>query len=626
MGVPAGARPVHGVRPGYSEDSYQQVVIDWYSGWAVVSAAAGSGKSHCLVERTASLLARGEVPESICLLVYNADAAKLLRERLKRRVGPDSARLEIRTFHAWCYVLLRYWYPQDQRLWPGHVLGGSDGPSPYKVAAPLASKLNTPVGLALRVAEKVAEGLHPATFGGVADAMGWEIDDPRALTLAAFLKLFQQEKRDRHLIDFGDMLAEVATAIQSYPDNGAIQALTSMYRHVMVDECQDSSLPRAIISRWLGQRAESLLCVGDPCQSIAGHAGARLDLFMELATAPGVTVLTLPVNRRSTRRIVEAANEVSADQPWNLSGDSIPRATAPQGEPIQIWETGDAKEEAVRVIEDIQRRVALGAPLDSHVCLLRTNALIVEMEYAFVARGIPVRVAGSSGGVWGSAAGTEMLAYLEAIEGVPTFSMLAIANKPNRFLKKVDLGAEIEQALLREKSGEPVELHGYLQKHASKGAQHFGRDLEKAATLSWKQRCKRVVTWLTNADEDDEEEEVDEDRKEALEALGRVAQDAGSLAAVYKLKKEASRGQREPAVLLSTIHKSKGQEYPTVYGCSVRLDALPHKRCSSEAELEEERRLLYVLVTRARDTLVISTGGKPSRFLRDLKWVQAEQP
>jgi translation elongation factor EF-4 len=113
------------------------------------------------------------------------------------------------------------------------------------VAAPLASKLNTPVGLALRVAEKVAEGLHPATFGGVADAMGWEVDDPRASTLAAFLKLFQQEKRDRHLIDFGDMLAEVATAIQSYPDNGAIQALTSMYRHVMVDECQDSSIPLA---------------------------------------------------------------------------------------------------------------------------------------------------------------------------------------------------------------------------------------------------------------------------------------------------------------------------------------------------------------------------------------------
>lgn len=627
MGVPPEARPVYGVRPGYSEDPYQQAVIDWYSGWAVVSAAAGSGKSYCLVERTATLLHLGVVPESICLLVYNADAAKLLRERLKVRVGSQTAaRLEIRTFHAWCYVLLRSWYPDDQRLWPGHILGGSDGPSPYKVVAPICSKLEISVGFALRVAEKVAEGLYPYTPGGVADAMGWEPDEPRSSTLSAFLRLFQEEKRARHLIDFGDMLAEVATAIQTHPDNGAVQALTSLYHHVMVDECQDSSLPRAVVARWLGQRAQSLVCVGDPCQAIASHAGGRLDLFVELATAPGVTVLTLPVNRRSTRRVVAASNEVAEGQPWNLSGNSLPRAAAIEGEPVQVWMTKDAKEEAAQVIEDIQLRIAAGTPLElnghpAYACLMRTNALLVEMEHAFVARGLPVRLAGSPGGVWESTAGAELLAYLEAIEGIPTFSVLSVANKPKRYLKKTDLGAVIEQAIAREKAGEPVELHRHLQEHVSKGAQRLGRELEGAAALSWKRRCKKAVAWLTDVEDDDED--ADEDRKGALEALSRAAEDAGSLAAIYKHKKEASRGQREPAVLLSTIHRSKGQEYSVVYGCSVRVDALPHKKCSSKEELEEERRLLYVLVTRARDVLVLSTGGTPSQFLRELEWVRS---
>lgn len=625
MGVPPGAQPVWGVRPGHSEDPYQQAVIEWRSGWAVVSAAAGSGKSFSLVERTATLLHSGEIPESICLLAFNADAARLLRDRLKHRVGPAANRLEIRTFHAWCYALLRSWYPEDPRFWPGHILGGSDGPNPYKIAAPICSELDIPVGLGLRTAEKVAEGLHPLTIDGVMDAMKWDTANDKAVAAYKFLHKWKKAKQDHALVDFGDMLSEVALAIQNHPDNGAVQALRILYHHVMVDECQDSSLPRAVISRWLGQGAASLVCVGDPCQSIASHAGARLDLFLELATAPGVTVLPLPINRRSAQRIVKASNEVARNQPWNLSGDTLPRAGAPVGEAVQVWDTQDVRDEAARVITDIQRRVTHGLPLEvdrkpSYACLLRTNAMLVDLESAFVARGIPVRIAGAPAGVWGTNVGSDFLAYLEGIEGVASFGILSVANRPKRFAKKSDVGAVVEQAVAREKAGEAPNLLRALQTHASKGVQRLGRDLETASNLSWERRCRQVARWL--ADEATDDEEPDEDRQGALEALSRVAQQLGSLAAIYNHKREASRGQREPAVLLSTIHRAKGQEYPVVYGCGVRVDALPHKRCSGEEEVEEERRLLYVLVTRARDALIISSGGTPSRFLRELEWVE----
>lgn len=583
-----------------------------------------SGKSHCLVERTATLLYLGEVPESICLLAFNTDAAKLLKDRLRARIGPAASRLEVRTFHAWCYALLRSWYPEDPRFWPGHILGGSDGPNPYKIAAPICSEIGIPVGLGLRAAEKVSEGLHPLNEGGVAAAMHWTPLDIRTGQVLRFLQRWATAKREHALVDFGDMLSEVALAIQNHPDNGAVVALKTLYRHVMVDECQDSSLPRAVVSRWLGQGSRSLLCVGDPCQSIASHAGARLDLFMELATAPGVTILPLPVNRRSTGRIVSASNEVARDQPWNISGNSLPLPTALEGEPVQVWDTLDEKEEAASVITDIQRRIAHGLPMEidrkpSYACLMRTNAMLVDLESAFVARGISVRVVGSPAGVWGTNLGGDFLAYLEGVEGVASFGILNVANQPKRYAKKAEVGQVIEQAVEREKSGGSVDLHRSLKAHLSKGVQRLGSDLEQAATMAWRARCRQVARWLSEAISDDE---PDEDRQGALEALCRLAQQLGSLAAIYNHKREASRGQREPAVELSTIHKSKGKEYPIVYGCGVRVDALPHKRAASEEEVEEERRLLYVLVTRARDALIISSGGTPSRFLRQLKWVR----
>lgn len=580
LGVPYGALPVRGVSPGHSGDPYQQAVIDHRSGWVVVSAAAGSGKSYSIVERTASLLCEGEVPEAICLLSYNADAAQLLRDRLKARVGSYAAkRLEIRTFHAWCYLVLRYWYPQDQRLWEGHILGGSNGPSPYKIAAPLASKYDIPVGLALRAAEKIAEGLHPMTPDGVTEALHWSAGNDKADRLAEFLRAYAAEKRERKLIDFGDMLSEVALAILYHPENEAVQVLSALYRHVMVDECQDASLPRSIVARWLGQRSQSLLCVGDPSQAIASHAGGRLDLFIDLATSPGVSVLSLPVNRRSSRRIVEASNEVIREQPWNLSGDTLPRDGAPDGEPIQVWETKTPNEESERVIQDIQRRVAAGTPMEvdgrpTFVCLLRTNALIVNLEHAFVARGIPVRIAGSPGGVWSSTAGTEFLAYLEGVEGIPTFNLLSVVNKPRRFAKKVEVGAIIEQAQSAEKMGVDFSLHDMLKEHTSKSLQRLGKDLSNAAELPWARRCKKVLAWLL--DVEDEEEDPDEDRRGALAALCEAAVKAGSIAGIYQHKREASRGQREPAVELSTVHRCVAPEtLVEVNGKLLRMDEIP---------------------------------------------------
>lgn len=590
-----------------------------------------SGKTAVLIDRVCSLLAEGWIPEAICALAYNRGAADTLHQRLAIRVGKAADRVGIHTFHAWAYALLRHWYPTEPRLSRGRILGTPEAPHPVKLAAPLIDELKLDIswGTALDCASRCAEALVDIDAMGasieIARCMGWA---PRTGEVAAAVALksdrfhrfclaWRERKQREGLIEFSDMLGEVALAMRRHPMELAY--LGRLYSHVMIDECQDINPSREVIARFLGREARSLMFVGDLRQSIYGFSGARPDLFLDIAHDENATLLTLPVNRRSTQRIVEAANAVADGEPWNLGGACVARPGAPVGEVVQTWVQSSPSEEARDVIADIQRRVGAGRSLGTvadptYCCLARTNAMLVSLEHAFVARNVPCRLAGSPGGVWASEVGEQMLQYLEAVEGVPSFGVVKIANHPKRFAKKAEVGEAVEQAQAAEQQGQKPTLHARLEAKGG-GAGRLGRDLARAGAMTWNRRVLQCARWLGL--DDDEEIDGDEDRRACLEALVGLTQQLGSLGGIYDFKTAASRGEKEPAVLLSTIHRSKGSEHPVVYVCGVRAKALPHQKCEDKAE---EKRLLYVAVTRARDVLVLSTGGKASEFLVELGW------
>jgi DNA helicase-2/ATP-dependent DNA helicase PcrA len=642
IGVPPGAQPIWHVPPSTSVlDSYQQAVADWREGFSVVAASAGSGKTHTAVQRTLSLLRESVVPESICILVYNRDAAEMLRNRLSDVAGPQAKRVQVFTFHAWCYALLRHWYPTDPRLAVGRIIGTSEAPHVAKLVAPLISELrlddDMEWGPASMCSERITEALvdlsGPAAAEALSRAMGWCAKgaeftaghQKQAEPFVTFCRAWRDRKRRDNYIEFCDMLAEVARAIQTAADAPHVAHLAQMYRHVMVDEAQDISLPRAVIATHLAKGARSSLWVGDARQSIYLFTGARPDILLN-AVAEGATLHTLPVNRRSTKRIVAAANAICRGHEWHVGGDCLARPDAPLGELVQVHVDADPSAEAARIIEDISRRVAAGRPLgtvaEPNYCLLaRTNAMLVDLECAFVARNIPVRVHGCPGGLWGTSVGQQLLAYLEAIEGVPSWGLMAVMNKPKRYCTRADVEAAITAGQAREKAGQPADLFRALKASKGRGAQRLGDDLAKAAGKPWQVRCLQASKWL-GVDDEDAKVSGGEDRKAALTALVELAQQLGSLRAIYAYKVAATKGEQVPSVLLSTIHSQKGQEHPVVYVCGVRSRKLPHERCEDE---EEERRLFYVACTRARDVLQIGTGGVPSRFLIELGWATAEE-
>lgn len=389
---------------------------------------------------------------------------------------------------------------------------------------------------------------------------------------------------------------------------------------VLVHNCQDTNPARHTIASFLGSKAVSTLYVGDLRQSLYSFVGAQPDIFHSLAQSS--TFFTLPVNRRSTSYIVEAANAIAEGQTWNLGGAAKALPTNGQGEPIQVHVQENPGDEAAFILDDINTRVRRGLPLDilgaNYRVIARTHALLAALEYAFVARGMPCRVMGSPGGIWGSGLGQEFLGYIEAIEGHPSWMLLKVANKPKRYCKKEDVRAVIQDAMAAEKAGQPVDLISRLQHHPSKGVQRLGLDLLSTSRKPWGARCLDVARWL-GLDKDGDMEGGDRDRGDALKAILHHAQSLGSLRGIQDYRAALAKQERAPAVLLSTIHAAKGQEAKVVYVAGVRTTKLPHAKCESE---DEERRVFYVAVTRAQEACMITTGGTPSRFLRELKWVE----
>lgn len=356
--------------------------------------------------------------------------------------------------------------------------------------------------------------------------------------------------------------------------------------------------------------------------SIYGFTGARPDLFKSRLDE-GAELLTLPVNRRSTMRIVETGNRIAAGKDWNLGGDCSPAENniIESAEPVKVWWTESGAEEADAVAAEVAARttgdnaVPLSTPGGkmNYACLVRTNGQAADLELAFTLRKMPCRVVGSEGGVWASGPGRDFLAYLRVANGEPDKDFAKIANKPKRFIRR----NIAEQAAL---SGNVVAA--LRQNPDSKGARKFATDIEWMRTLSWEEQVKETLRLLLEdlrerASESESVIEPDEDKAEALSSLADIALQMGSVTAIdAQIEQMRKVKAKDPAVEICTMHKSKGAEWHTVFVCGAAHGVIPHMKAH---DVEEERRLFYVAVTRAKSVCVVSVGGpKPSPFLAAL--------
>lgn len=563
-----------------------------------ILAGPGSGKTRVLTSRVAWLVrdsATPIAPERCVVVTFTNRAANEMRARLESMIGADrTRRLVLGTFHAVCVRFLRRWGARCLGLDPRFTIADTDD----------ARRL-------LRDVDRDADAALSAISR--AKAHGWTPDELRAsgthapgspghaehLALCRTYAAYQQQLRASHALDFDDLLLLGVRLFREHPE------LTAHIDHVLVDEFQDTN---AVQYELLCRLSPHVSVVGDPDQSIYSwrHADMRHIERMHL-DFPGLHRVLLEENYRSTPQILDAALSVMQQDPLRIP-KGLYTALA-SGPPVVVRACHDADDEALLVARDI-RQHARTTPYAHMSVLLRTTAHSRPFESVFHRLNIPYRLLG---GVrfFDRAEVRDLLAYLTLADNPAyTPAVLRVLNVPKR-----GIGPQSVQMLAAAAQHEQVPLLTHLaHTHALRPAllravrsfvdiAHELHALRHAPVADLLHR----VLHLTRYEEHLRQTSDADTRWDHVQELIHLATASPDLSSFLESSALAS----DPAtntscVTISTCHAAKGLEWPIVFLPAVELGVFPFYRCSTPDEHREERRLLYVAMTRAQTQLYVS--------------------
>ena len=555
-----------------SLDPEQREVAVALRGPVRVLAGAGTGKTRAITHRIAYGVASGVyVPTEVLAVTFTTRAAGELRGRLRALGAPG---VQARTFHSAALRQVRFFWP---KVYGGAPPELTESKIPMVAGAARRQRVDVDQARLRDLASEIewakVSNVRPDDYASLAPQQGREVAGLDAATVAHVFAGYEELKRDQGRMDMEDVLL-CAAALLVEDDRVAAQ-VHRQYKWFVVDEFQDvSPVQSALLDLWLGGRDE-LCVVGDPAQTIYSFAGAKASYLLDFAKAhPGTTSIELVRNYRSTPQVIGTANDLMRG-----SGEAGVQLRAQRdGGPAVTWrELSDEVAEAEAVADQIAALHAEGTPLREIAVLFRINAQSEAFEEALTARGIAYVVRGAA-----------------------------------RFFDR----AEVRQAI------------ALLRADARAGS-------EGETPLG--ERVRGVLSGMGWSAEAPAARGRARDRWESLMALGSQADDFAEEAGatldgfVTELDRRAHEQHAPVAegVTLATLHTAKGLEWDAVFCCGLQEGSLPITYADTPAEIEEERRLLYVGVTRARVHLWLSwslarnPGGqarrRPSRFLDGLR-------
>ncbi|MBR3164526.1 UvrD-helicase domain-containing protein [Candidatus Saccharibacteria bacterium] len=602
----------------------QKEAVATLEGPILILAGAGSGKTKTLTHRIANLIESGVRPEEILALTFTNKAAREMRERLAGLLGMRNSfsfMPWMGTFHSICVRMLRV-EAENVGLADNFVIYDGDDRLTLVKRCMKDLKINDknlkPRAVEAAISKAKNDGVEPEAYRA-------EATYPNQKQIAEVFIRYEEVRQKANAVDFDDLLLYVARMLRNRVD--LREKWRGRFKQILIDEYQDTNQIQYEIVKLLVNEQKNICAVGDDWQSIYSWRGADYTNILNFERDfAGAKVVKLEQNYRSTQNILDAAQKVITKN--TKRSDKELFTELGKGAPIEIRGLRDEQEEAQWVAGQIMAQVKKGRKLTDFAVLYRTNAQSQAFERAFLEYRIPYKLVG---GVrfYDRKEIKDVLAYLHLIVNPrDTVALERVVNVPTRGIGAVSLRRILEGEL------------DHLTPKIMRAYEEFLRVLEDLRMLNAggmapgeliEELLRRVGyrEFLNDGDKLKAEE-----RNENLTVL---VGEAGAYATLDEfladaaLMSSADESVGDETVTLMTLHAAKGLEFPVVFLVGMEEGLLPHVRAFEEAaeEIEEERRLTYVGMTRAMRELFLSYaqsrfmyGGRtynfPSRFLQDL--------
>ncbi len=553
----------------------QQEAVKATEGPLLVLAGAGSGKTRVLTYKVAYLISEKKIPaENILVVTFTNKAAGEMKERILNLIGHTTIQPLMGTFHSICSKILRK---------EGYQLGYPPGFSIYDEGDAIdavkeaMSNLNIPIQktnpnavrhtISSAKNELISAGEYPQY------ARGYFQENVAKIYLE-----YERILRQNYALDFDDLLMETIRLFQNYPKT--LTAYQIQFPYILVDEYQDTNAAQYQFIKLLAKRNRNVCVVGDASQAIYGFRGADFRNIVNFQKDyPDAQVFNLEQNYRSTQVILDAAAAVISQ---NKSHPILKLWTdKKEGPKIKIHQARTETEESLFLIEQITK---LNLPLSSFAVLYRTNAQSRSLEEVFLKSGLPYKLVGG-------------VQFYERKEIKDVLSFLKLIQNPKDSVAKKRI-----EKIGKGRSEKFFELKNQI-----------GEDITSYSTIDLLDKILSVTGYLAYLDDGTDQ---GKGRVENVKELRSVAEEFPELVTFLEnvalvqdnqLPESKKKSDQNEAVTLMTIHASKGLEYPVVFLVGMEEGLFPHSRSMlNPNEMEEERRLAYVGITRAKEHLFLT--------------------
>ena len=633
-------------------NSSQREAVTHTEGASLIVAGAGSGKTRVLTYRIAYLLQQGVPASRIMALTFTNKAAREMKERIQRLVGADARYLCMGTFHSVCTRLIRphadlLGYTRDFSIYDT-----TDSKSVIKAICKergLDEKIYKGTAVLSRISNAKNSGIGPREYGLNQNLLR-EDREARMYELATVYELYQARLQAANAMDFDDLLINMLRLMEISEE--VRNKYQQQFQYILVDEYQDTNYIQFLLVKKLAEPQNNICVVGDDAQSIYSFRGADIRNILNFRRVyPNAALFKLEQNYRSTQTIVNAANALIHKNIHQI--EKTVYSEKEQGQPLHLQPYMDDRTEALGVATAIQRMRHKG--YESFAVLYRTNAQSRVIEGELRKLNIPYRIYGGTS-FYQRKEIKDALGYLRlAVNGRDNEALLRIVGFPGRgigdtTMKKVSLNAIEHRKCYLDVMRQPEETGLDVGAATVKKLQAFAALIdgyhdqsETMDAFAFTEMVLRTSGVITALALDRSQEGIDraQNVQELLNAIHQFVEQRAQEGIDYtpitdflsevslQTDQDENLEDTKERVTLMTVHAAKGLEFPVVFIVGLEENLFPSQFCVKPAEIEEERRLLYVAITRAMEQCHLSfarqrfrngsfTFASPSRFLNDI--------